>query len=97
VGIVTCANDPHGSLGFCLLNNLAIGAAYAVSTYRAAGAPQHAASDLPSQGRRRLGASGPDQLGGRNIWRKVDGAGAKWVQENASLIRTGLARVVWRA
>ncbi len=39
VGIVTCANDPHGSLGFCLLNNLAIGAAYAVSTYRAAGAP----------------------------------------------------------
>ncbi|KAK9837158.1 hypothetical protein WJX81_006872 [Elliptochloris bilobata] len=37
VGIVTCANDPHGSLGFCLLNNLAIGAAYAVSMYRAKG------------------------------------------------------------
>jgi len=39
VGVVTCANDPHGSLGFCLLNNLAIGAAYAVSMYRSKGAP----------------------------------------------------------
>lgn len=38
-GIVTCANDPHGSLGFCLLNNLAIGAAYAVSMHRAKGMP----------------------------------------------------------
>ena len=36
---MTCANDPHGSLGFCLLNNLAIGAAYAVSMYRAKGMP----------------------------------------------------------
>jgi len=33
-GIVTCANDPDGSHGFCLLNNVAIGAAYARSMYR---------------------------------------------------------------
>lgn len=34
VGVVTCANDPHGSHGFCLLNNIAIAAAYAVNVYR---------------------------------------------------------------
>jgi len=33
-GLVTCANDPDGSHGFCLLNNVAIGAAYARSMYR---------------------------------------------------------------
>jgi acetoin utilization deacetylase AcuC-like enzyme len=34
-GIVRCANDPEGgSLGFCLLNNVCIGAAYARSMYR---------------------------------------------------------------
>ena len=33
-GIVKCANDPEGSHGFCLLNNVAIGAAYARSMYR---------------------------------------------------------------
>ena len=33
-GIVTCENDPDGSHGFCLLNNVAIGAAYARSVYR---------------------------------------------------------------
>ncbi|GKY96269.1 hypothetical protein MPSEU_000586400 [Mayamaea pseudoterrestris] len=34
-GIVTgCANDPEGSHGFCLLNNVCIGAAYARSMYR---------------------------------------------------------------
>ena len=33
-GIVTCPNDPDGSHGFCLLNNIAIGAAYARSMYR---------------------------------------------------------------
>lgn len=33
-GIVTCPNDPEGSHGFCLLNNVAIGAAYARSMYR---------------------------------------------------------------
>ncbi len=33
-GIVTCQNDPDGSHGFCLLNNVAIGAAYARSMYR---------------------------------------------------------------
>ncbi|CAH0515551.1 unnamed protein product [Peronospora belbahrii] len=29
VGKVVCENDPEGSLGFCLFNNVAIGAAYA--------------------------------------------------------------------
>ncbi len=33
-GIVRCANDTEGSHGFCLLNNVAIGAAYARSMYR---------------------------------------------------------------
>jgi len=33
-GIVTCPNDPDGSHGFCLLNNIAIGASYARSMYR---------------------------------------------------------------
>jgi len=33
-GIVTCPNDTEGSHGFCLLNNIAIGAAYARSMYR---------------------------------------------------------------
>lgn len=33
-GIVTCPNDPDGSHGFCLLNNVAIGASYARSMYR---------------------------------------------------------------
>jgi len=34
-GIVKCANDPEGgSHGFCLLNNVCIGAAYARSMYR---------------------------------------------------------------
>jgi len=33
-GIVRCANDAEGSHGFCLLNNVAIGAAYARSMYR---------------------------------------------------------------
>lgn len=33
-GIVKCENDPEGSHGFCLLNNVAIGAAYARSMYR---------------------------------------------------------------
>jgi acetoin utilization deacetylase AcuC-like enzyme len=33
-GVVTNANDPRGSHGFCLLNNVAIGAAYAVSMFR---------------------------------------------------------------
>ena len=37
-GIVTCENDRHGSHGFCLFSNLAIGAAYALSQYRHQGA-----------------------------------------------------------
>lgn len=33
-GIVRCSNDAEGSHGFCLLNNVAIGAAYARTMYR---------------------------------------------------------------
>jgi len=33
LGRVTCANDRNGSLGFCLLNNVAIAAAHARATY----------------------------------------------------------------
>jgi len=33
-GIINCPNDPEGSRGFCLFNNVAIGAAYARSMYR---------------------------------------------------------------
>ncbi len=36
-GVVACANDPTGSHGFCLLNNLAIAAAYAMNAHRHAG------------------------------------------------------------
>jgi len=34
VGVVTSKRDPHGSHGFCLLNNIAIAGAYAVNRYR---------------------------------------------------------------
>ena len=40
-GVVTCANDPAGSHGFCLLNNIAIAAAYAMNAHRHAGEPLH--------------------------------------------------------
>lgn len=33
-GVVKCEKDPEGSHGFCLLNNVAIGAAYARTMYR---------------------------------------------------------------
>ena len=36
-GIVTCANDPNGSHGFCILSNIAIAAAYAMNAHRHAG------------------------------------------------------------
>ena len=36
-GVVTSQRDPNGSHGFCLLNNVAIGAAYALNVYRHAG------------------------------------------------------------
>lgn len=36
-GVVTSSHDPNGSHGFCLLNNVAIGAAYAMSVYRHSG------------------------------------------------------------
>lgn len=36
-GIVPSEKDPAGSNGFCLLNNVAIGAAYAMNVYRHAG------------------------------------------------------------
>ncbi|KAL4440406.1 hypothetical protein ABPG75_003407 [Micractinium tetrahymenae] len=37
LGVVTNRNDPNGSHGFCLFNNAAIGAAYAMNVYRHAG------------------------------------------------------------
>lgn len=40
-GVVACANDPIGSHGFCLLNNIAIAAAYAMNAHRHAGAALH--------------------------------------------------------
>jgi ankyrin repeat protein len=36
-GVVTSGRDPHGSHGFCLLNNIAIAAAYAMTVYRGQG------------------------------------------------------------
>lgn len=45
-GIVRCANDPEGSHGFCLLNNVAIGAAYARSMYRNEGIQKIAIIDF---------------------------------------------------
>ncbi|GLI65150.1 hypothetical protein VaNZ11_008553, partial [Volvox africanus] len=36
-GIVTNPNDSHGSHGFCILSNVAIGAAYAMAVHRHAG------------------------------------------------------------
>ena len=46
-GIVQCPNDPEGgSHGFCLLNNVAIGAAYARSIYRHAGIKKIAIIDF---------------------------------------------------
>ena len=45
-GIVTCPNDPDGSHGFCLLNNIAIGAAYARSMYRNEGIKKIAIIDF---------------------------------------------------
>ena len=46
-GVVRCANDPDGgSHGFCLLNNVAIGAAYARSVYRHAGIKKIAIIDF---------------------------------------------------
>ena len=40
-GKVPSQRDPIGSHGFCLLNNLAIAAAYAVNAHRHAGKPMH--------------------------------------------------------
>ncbi|KAK9916049.1 hypothetical protein WJX75_007812 [Coccomyxa subellipsoidea] len=45
-GVVSCANDPHGSHGFCLFSNLAIGAAYAMSHYRNLGIQRVALLDF---------------------------------------------------
>ena len=46
-GIVTCDNDPDGgSHGFCFLNNVAIGAAYARSMYRNEGIKKIAIIDF---------------------------------------------------
>ncbi|KAL0048951.1 hypothetical protein WJX82_003017 [Trebouxia sp. C0006] len=45
-GVVACANDPTGSHGFCLLNNLAIAAAYAMNAHRHAGIKRVALLDF---------------------------------------------------
>lgn len=45
-GVVTSRMDPNGSHGFCLLNNVAIGAAYVMSVYRHAGIKKVAILDF---------------------------------------------------
>ena len=45
-GVVTNENDPHGSHGFCLLNNVAIAAAYALHMYRRQGIEKVALIDF---------------------------------------------------
>ena len=45
--MVTCKKDPHGSHGFCLLNNIAIAGAYAVNRYRHEGQLPVLKVDLP--------------------------------------------------
>ncbi|PSC72014.1 histone deacetylase [Micractinium conductrix] len=46
LGVVTNANDPNGSHGFCLFNNAAVGAAYAMNVYRHAGVKRVAIVDF---------------------------------------------------
>jgi acetoin utilization deacetylase AcuC-like enzyme/ankyrin repeat protein len=46
VGKVTCSNDPEGSHGFCVLNNVAIGAAYARSHFKRYGIDKIAIIDF---------------------------------------------------
>lgn len=45
-GVVTNVNDPYGSHGFCLLNNVACGAAYALCCHRASGVRKVALLDF---------------------------------------------------
>ena len=45
-GVVTSSKDPTGSHGFCLFNNVAIGAAYAMTVYRHAGIKRVAILDF---------------------------------------------------
>ena len=45
-GVVTSAKDPNGSHGFCLFNNVAIGAAYAMTVHRHAGIKRVAILDF---------------------------------------------------
>lgn len=42
-GVVGSVNEPHGSHGFCLLNNLAIGAAYSLNVHRSCMSQLHVA------------------------------------------------------
>ncbi|KAI3431427.1 hypothetical protein D9Q98_004480 [Chlorella vulgaris] len=46
LGVVSNANDPNGSHGFCLFNNAAIGAAYAMTVHRHAGIKRVAILDF---------------------------------------------------
>jgi acetoin utilization deacetylase AcuC-like enzyme len=45
-GVVTSSKDPHGSHGFCLFNNVAVGAAYALHVYRHQGVKRVAILDF---------------------------------------------------
>ena len=45
-GVVPSANDPNGSHGFCLVNNVAAGAAYAMAVHRRAGVRRVAILDF---------------------------------------------------
>lgn len=45
-GVVPSANDPNGSHGFCLVNNVAAGAAYAMNVHRRAGVKRVAILDF---------------------------------------------------
>ncbi|GBG00204.1 hypothetical protein Rsub_12985 [Raphidocelis subcapitata] len=45
-GVVPSANDPNGSHGFCLVSNVAVGAAYAVNVHRHAGIKRVAILDF---------------------------------------------------
>jgi hypothetical protein len=49
---VPSANDPNGSHGFCLVNNVAVGAAYALNVHRHAGIKRVAILDFDVSGLR---------------------------------------------
>jgi len=75
-GVVTCENDKDGSHGFCLLNNVAIGAAYARAHYgrttAAYGAASKAAAGTAGTGTTGAGAgAGSGAAGARGPVRRI--------------------------